>query len=97
MPVPRLIAAVYVRHPQTREEMVLLPGQRPDPQIAALITNPDAWDVAPGAEGPEAAEAEEPVPVTPMPDAGQSPDTAEAADKGAAKRTTQRRARSAAE
>ncbi|MGW0992018.1 hypothetical protein ACWD5V_01595 [Streptomyces sp. NPDC002523] len=41
----RLKAAVYVQDPTTREELVLLPGDCPEPEVAALITNPDAWNV----------------------------------------------------
>lgn len=47
MPVSRLIAAVYVQDPCTREELILLPGDEPSPELAALVTNPDAWEVAP--------------------------------------------------
>jgi hypothetical protein len=89
--MPHLIAAVYVQDPATREELILLPGECPDPRIAALITNPDAWDVPPGAEDL----VEEPAPV-PAPDADQAAD-ASTGGRGAAKKTTQRRARSAAE
>ncbi|WP_330317949.1 hypothetical protein [Streptomyces platensis] len=67
MPVPRLVAAVYVQDPCTREELILLPGDEPSPELAALVTNPDAWevppepgeqeDVAPDAEHPPADDA----------------------------------------
>ncbi|MFE6592594.1 hypothetical protein [Streptomyces sp. NPDC057781] len=40
----RLKAAVYVQDPSTREELILLPGESPAPEIAALVTNSDAWD-----------------------------------------------------
>ncbi|MDI3406271.1 hypothetical protein [Streptomyces cavernicola] len=45
----RLKAAVYVQDPATREELILLPGECPEPEIVALITHPDAWDVPPEA------------------------------------------------
>ena len=93
--MPRLIAAVYVQDPSTREELILLPGECPGPEVAALVTNPDAWDVPPDAEGHEGAAAEEPAPV-PAPDVSQAAD-ASTDGRGAAKKTTQRRARSAAE
>ncbi|RYJ28810.1 hypothetical protein CU044_2571 [Streptomyces sp. L-9-10] len=68
MPAPRLIAAVYVQRPSTREELILLPGECPDPEVAALVTNPDAWEVPPkdceagpepDAVGPAAGEGEQ--------------------------------------
>ncbi|MFE2289858.1 hypothetical protein [Streptomyces sp. NPDC059452] len=43
----RLKAAVYVRDPVTREDLILLPGECPDPEVAVLITNPDAWEEQP--------------------------------------------------
>ncbi|MDQ0990741.1 hypothetical protein [Streptomyces sp. V3I7] len=50
----RLKAAVYVQDPTTREDLVLMPGDCPEPEVAALITNPDAWDVPPdGCEEPD--------------------------------------------
>ncbi|MGW4599251.1 hypothetical protein ACWEOA_28730 [Streptomyces sp. NPDC004457] len=44
MQVRRLIAAVYVKDPTTHEDLILLPGESPAQGIAALVTNPDAWD-----------------------------------------------------
>jgi hypothetical protein len=44
MPERRLIAAVYVKDPETHEDVILLPGESPAPEIAALVRNPDAWD-----------------------------------------------------
>ncbi|MGP3938262.1 hypothetical protein [Streptomyces sp. 6N106] len=43
----RLKAAVYVQDPTTREELILLPGDCPDPEVAVLITTPDAWEEPP--------------------------------------------------
>lgn len=55
MPVRELIAAVYVQHPTSHEELVLLPGACPEPEVAALVVNPCAWapelDLAPSGEG----------------------------------------------
>lgn len=60
----RLKAAVYVQDPTTREELILLPGESPDPEIAVLITHPDAWEVPPDAgdepDGPASVEETEP-------------------------------------
>jgi hypothetical protein len=40
----RLVAAVHLWHPSTREAIVLQPGEEPEPGMAALITNPEAWE-----------------------------------------------------
>ncbi|MGI5262371.1 hypothetical protein [Streptomyces angustmyceticus] len=58
----RLKAAVYVQDPTTREELVLLPGDCPEPEVAVLIPNPDAWEVPPGECGPEPIAVGEPAP-----------------------------------
>jgi hypothetical protein len=60
----RLKAAVYVKDPTTYEELILLPGDSPEPEIAALVTNPDAWD-APLA--PDDSESEPPTGTEPGP------------------------------
>jgi hypothetical protein len=80
----RLKAAVYVQDPTTREELILLPGETPAPEVAELITNPDAWDPEPIAIGepdPTAGSAE--------PDSGQGE-----AGGGGTKKSTSRRTRS---
>ncbi|MFF3337872.1 hypothetical protein [Streptomyces flavidovirens] len=95
MPVPRLIAAVYVQDPSTREELILLPGESPAPEVAALVTNPDAWDLPPNECDPEP----EPVAVgEPDPTAGQAePDQEqEEARGGGSKKPSPRRSRSSA-
>ncbi|MGV9272310.1 hypothetical protein [Streptomyces griseosporeus] len=92
MQVRRLIAAVYVKDPTTHEDLVLLPGESPAPEIAALVTNPDAWD------GPLQEDAEtEPIAVgEPDPTAGAAaPDSGQGeAGGGGAKKSPSRRARS---
>ncbi|MEU6277449.1 hypothetical protein ABZ871_34360 [Streptomyces populi] len=40
----RLAATVHVQHPTSREWIVLGPGDEPDDELAAEITNPDAWE-----------------------------------------------------
>ncbi|MFJ2774774.1 hypothetical protein [Streptomyces sp. NPDC087300] len=40
----RLAAAVHVQHPKSREWIVLEPGDEPDEDVAAEVTNPDAWE-----------------------------------------------------
>ncbi|MFD7639538.1 hypothetical protein ACFV4P_02680 [Kitasatospora sp. NPDC059795] len=39
----RLAAAVHVQHPTSGERLVLLPGDPVPPEIAELITHPDAF------------------------------------------------------
>lgn len=39
-----LSAGVHVQHPQTREWLVLEPGDEPAPELAVEITNPGAWE-----------------------------------------------------
>ncbi|MET8681838.1 hypothetical protein ABZW18_30720 [Streptomyces sp. NPDC004647] len=91
--MPRLVAAVYVQDPSTREELILLPGECPDPEIAALVTNPDAWDVPPDDCEPEPIAVGEPDPT-----AGQAePDQEqEEAGGGGSKKPPPRRSRSSA-
>ncbi|MGW3434915.1 hypothetical protein ACWDHW_44490 [Streptomyces melanosporofaciens] len=56
----RLKATVYVQDPTTREDVILLPGDCPDPEVAVLITNPDAWEGPPDdCDEPEEAVAVE--------------------------------------
>ncbi|MGW6238394.1 hypothetical protein [Streptomyces sp. NPDC055094] len=60
----RLATAVHVQHPTSREWIVLEPGDEPADDLAAEITNPDAWEndeSAPHPEEPgtEASEQEE--------------------------------------
>ncbi|MGW3118527.1 hypothetical protein ACWDBW_15550 [Streptomyces sp. NPDC001107] len=89
MPVRRLIAAVYVKDPATHEDLILLPGECPAPEIAALVTNPDAW------ESPPCDEAEpEPIAVgEPDPTGGTSGSNQEQAE--GTKKAPSRRTRSA--
>ncbi len=65
----RLAAAVHVEHPVSREWIVLAPGQEPEPEVAAVITNPDAWQDGTSAadetpEGSPAAASPKPVPAS---------------------------------
>ncbi|MFJ8442769.1 hypothetical protein [Kitasatospora griseola] len=49
-----LAAAVHLNHPVTGERLILLPGDEVQPEIAELITHPDAFLPAPDPEsGPE--------------------------------------------
>ncbi|MFE1923423.1 hypothetical protein ACFW91_12730 [Streptomyces asoensis] len=62
----RLAAAVHVQHPKSREWIVLEPGEEPDEDVAAEITNPDAWE-----DDEPSSEPEEPSPDESEPDESQ--------------------------
>ncbi|MEW2068629.1 hypothetical protein [Streptomyces sp. NPDC007346] len=36
--------AVFVKDPDRHAMVLLRPGEEPEPRLAALITNPDAWE-----------------------------------------------------
>ncbi len=36
--------AVFVRDPDQHRTVLLLAGEEPEPRLAALVTNPDAWE-----------------------------------------------------
>jgi hypothetical protein len=40
----KLRKAVHVRDPERHRTVLLLPGEEPEPRLAALVTNPDAWE-----------------------------------------------------
>lgn len=40
----KLVKAVHVKDPDRSRTVLLLPGEEPEPRLAALITNPDAWE-----------------------------------------------------
>ncbi|MGW4073783.1 hypothetical protein ACWELB_09735 [Streptomyces asiaticus] len=89
--MPRLKAAVYVQDPVTREELILLPGEEPEPRLAALVTHSDAWEVPPEGGGSLPIAVGEPDPTaekTVHPESGE-------VGGGSAKKSTSRRARSA--
>ncbi|MEU0839463.1 hypothetical protein ABZ370_08325 [Streptomyces sp. NPDC005962] len=84
----RLKAAVYVQDPTTREDLVLWPGDCPEPELAVLITNPDAWEVPPG----DCDEEPGPVSVGKVEPSGSKDDGhEEAVGAGAAKKSPPRR------
>ncbi|GAA3304737.1 hypothetical protein [Streptomyces cinereospinus] len=74
----RLAAAVHVQHPKSREWIVLEPGDEPDDDVAAEITNPDAWEDDDPSSEPEESSAEEPEPDEPQPFGFTAPPEAEA-------------------
>jgi len=39
----QLVKAVFVRDPDRARTVLLRPGEEPEPRLAALVTNPDAW------------------------------------------------------
>jgi hypothetical protein len=40
----KLIANVHVMDPRTHQMVQLEAGSEPEPELAALVTNPDAWE-----------------------------------------------------
>ncbi|MFF2731784.1 hypothetical protein ACFVS9_28235 [Streptomyces sp. NPDC058008] len=40
----KLSKAVYVRDPERHRTVILHPGEEPAPHLAALVTNPNAWE-----------------------------------------------------
>lgn len=40
----KLVKAVHVKDPDRHRMVLLLPGEEPEPRLAALVTNPDAWE-----------------------------------------------------
>jgi len=40
----KLVKATFVRDPDSHRTVLLLPGEGPEPRLAALVTNPDAWE-----------------------------------------------------
>ncbi|MFJ3248482.1 hypothetical protein [Streptomyces sp. NPDC086782] len=70
----RLAAAVHVQHPQTNEWLILQPGEEPDEDLAAIITNPSAWEPDDEEDAGEDSPAPETVPlVKPAPEAEPTP------------------------
>ncbi|QLJ06732.1 hypothetical protein HZZ00_37500 (plasmid) [Streptomyces sp. NEAU-sy36] len=56
----KLAATVYVTDPDTHQTVVLEEGSEPEPRLAALVTNPAAWeDGKPPAAAKKAAEAQQ--------------------------------------
>ncbi|MCK7627214.1 hypothetical protein MUU72_29665 [Streptomyces sp. RS10V-4] len=70
----RLATAVHVQHPISREWVVLEPGDEPDEDLAAEITNPHAWE-------DEASDLEDGPEPGPEPGAVASPEVAQSAPK----------------
>lgn len=88
----RLKAAVYVKDPTTYEELILLPGDSPEPEIAVLVTNPDAWDAPPPPDGEsEPPSGAEPGPVEETSGSEEEPGPT----GGVGKKTPARRSRTA--
>lgn len=40
----KLAKAVFVRDPDRHRTVLLNAGEEPEPRLAALVTNPDAWE-----------------------------------------------------
>lgn len=82
----KLVANVHVKDPRTHQMVQLEAGSEPEPELAALVTNPDAWE---GGKLPTAAKK-----AAATPDDGDSEGDKTAARKPAARKPA--RGRSAA-
>jgi hypothetical protein len=40
----KLVKAVFIRDPDRHRTVLLKPGEEPEPRLAALVTNPAAWE-----------------------------------------------------
>lgn len=78
----KLVKAVFVRDPDRNRTVILRPGEEPEPRLAALVTNPEAWE---DGELPAAAQAEEPSDDGKKEEPPASGDTKPAAKKTAAR------------
>ncbi|MFJ4966074.1 hypothetical protein ACIP6P_27115 [Streptomyces sp. NPDC088729] len=55
--MPRLVATVYVKDPETFQWVTCEAGTEPEPRLAALILTPSAWE---DGQAPEPADGEPP-------------------------------------
>jgi hypothetical protein len=78
----KLVKAVHVKDPDRNRTVLLLPGEEPEPRLAALITNPDAWED--GQVPAAAASASE--------DSGDDGDGKQSADSGSGSEDTDKAA-----
>jgi hypothetical protein len=63
--MPRLIATVYVKDPETFQWVTCEAGSEPPPHLAALILTPSAWE---DGQAPDPADDEETPAAAPDPD-----------------------------
>ncbi|MFE9491394.1 hypothetical protein ACFYNF_33990 [Streptomyces sp. NPDC006641] len=77
MGAAKLAAAVYVTDPDTNETVILEAGTSPEARLAALVTNPAAW---------EDGNLPTTTPAEPAPTGDDEADTEPAARKTAAKK-----------
>ncbi|KIF66295.1 hypothetical protein HY68_36965 [Streptomyces sp. AcH 505] len=89
----QLKGTVYVTDPDTHQTVELAPGTLPEPHLAALVTNPSAWEdgelpVFPGGDTPP---VEPEAPTDPGNPADPGEDTKPAVKKQAAKKTAARK------
>lgn len=84
----KLVRAVFVRDPERHRTVVLHAGEEPEPRLAALVTNPDAWE---DGELPEPAKAQESTSDTKGTSSQGSGDDADKTAAPAAKKTAARK------
>ncbi|MEU0837202.1 hypothetical protein [Streptomyces sp. NPDC005969] len=75
MGAAKLAASVYVTDPDTSQTVILEAGTSPEARLAALVTNPAAWDGKPDT-----------APAEPEPEGDDDADTKQVARKTAAKK-----------
>lgn len=80
----KLVATVHVRDPRTHQMVQLDSGTEPEPELAGLVRNPDAWE---GGKLPTAAKKAADT------SASSSDDSEDDGDKPAAKRAARKPAR----
>lgn len=78
----KLAATVHVRDPRTHQMVQLDAGTEPEPELAALVRNPDAWE---GGKLPAAAKKAADT------SASSSDDSEDDGDKPAARKTAARK------
>lgn len=91
-----LVKAVFVRDPDRHRTVLLRPGEEPEPRLAALVTNPDAWEDGKLPTAAKKATEESNEPDT-APAEGDGEGTKPVAAKKAAARTPARGRKSAAD
>lgn len=83
----KLRKAVYVKDPDRSRTVLLLPGEEPEQRLAALVTNPDAWEDGTLPAATEDSSQESDNTGKDSGDSGDQPKAAPAAKKAAARKS----------